>query len=341
MSDNSPFLCGQVLPSADHHKAAVSKQSRKLRAFLQRLCEKDKEMPQGHIGFRDIATEEVTREVINFLGRDEVVFQHLEDLSVTNEQPRWTVKAVLEAFETNGFVTEGKSITVTGLHFFTYLFGVLKGRWTHCPNLTGNHQTRNQAYSSLSSEDRMANFLNQLVSETTTLTGPSRIKRLWSSKFCQNVLPGSAENRKPDMILLPEGKTPDWRNVVALAEMKQGVKFQDVDWFDECARRANTLWSCQDGRRFVMTMQLKGSAFSFMFFDRGGAVCPALLDINEDKEQFLRLVLYLTLGDPGACFEISCFRHRLTTSWQAWWVLTQRSTATAHLPSSNQRVGST
>jgi hypothetical protein len=56
-----------------------------------------------------------------------------------------------------------------------------------------------------------------------------------------------------------------------------------------------------------MTMQLWGSTFSFMFFDRGGAVCADMLDINENKEQFLRLVLYLTLGDPGACLKILCF----------------------------------
>jgi hypothetical protein len=188
-----------------------------------------------------------------------------------------------------------------------------------------------------STEDQMAEFLNRLVFETTKLTGPSHIKRRWSSQFCQSVLPGSAENRKPDLILVPEGKTPDWRNVIALAEMKQGM-MSDMDWFDECARRANTMWSCQDGRRFVMTMQLSGSKFSFMFFDRGGAVCPALLDINQDKEQFLRLVLYLTLGDPGAYFKISCFRHCLTTSWQAWSVLTQQSTAMARPPSFEQGI---
>jgi hypothetical protein len=153
----------------------------------------------------------------------------------------------------------------------------------------------------------MAEFLNRLVSETTALTGPSRIKRLWSSEFCQKVLPGSAEERKPDLILVPEGKSLDWRNVIALAEMKQGVTIQPLEWFDECARQANTMWSCQDGRRFVMTMQLWGSKFSFMFFDRGGAVCADMLDINENKEQFLRLVLYLTLGDPGACLKILCF----------------------------------
>jgi hypothetical protein len=164
------------------------------------------------------------------------------------------------------------------------------------------HQTRDAKTGRPSSEDLMADFLNQLVAETLALSGPSRIRSKWSAEYCQKVLPGSHEECKLDIALVPEDVPLDWRNVVSLAEMKKnGVDVDSLNWFDECARRANTVWSCQDARRFVVTMQLVGSKFSFMFFDRGGAVCPTVLDIQRDKEQFLRLVLYLSLGDPGAC----------------------------------------
>jgi hypothetical protein len=166
------------------------------------------------------------------------------------------------------------------------------------------YQTRDAKTGRPSSEDLMAEFLNQLVAETLALSGPSRIRRKWSAEYCQKAFPGSQEERKPDIALFPEDVPLDWHNVVSLAEIKKdGVDVDSLNWFDECARRANTVWGCQDARRFVVTMQLIGSKFSFMFFDRGGAVCPTVLDIQRDKEQFLRLVLYLSLGDPGACFK--------------------------------------
>ena len=48
----------------------------------------------------------------------------------------------------------------------------------------------------------MAEFLNRLVDETLVLTGPHPIAREWSSEYCQQILPGSAEGRKPDIILV-------------------------------------------------------------------------------------------------------------------------------------------
>jgi chromosome segregation ATPase len=115
-------LCGQVLSSASHYPEEVSKQSHTLRAVLQPLTDMDKEKPQGHIDLQDDFAQ-VTREVINFMGRDEVVFQHLEDLSsVANKRPQRirSVEAVLEVFKKKGIVKEGKSsIAVTGLHFLT------------------------------------------------------------------------------------------------------------------------------------------------------------------------------------------------------------------------------
>lgn len=82
--------------------------------------------------------------------------------------------------------------------------------------------------------------------------------------------------------------------------MKQhGVDVQKQEWFDETAKRANTVWGCQDARTFVITLQYFGEQFAFSFFDRGGAVCPDMLSVVDDKEEYLRLVLYLSLADPG------------------------------------------
>jgi hypothetical protein len=155
-----------------------------------------------------------------------------------------------------------------------------------------------------STEDRMTNFLNRLVEEALLLAGESKIKRIWSSEYCQKPLPGSAEEHKPDIILLPNDPlVQDWRRVFTLAEMKQhGVDVDRQEWFDEIAKRANTIWGCQDARNFVIVLMFVGEAFTFAFFDRGGAVCLDMLSIVDDKEEYLRLVLYLSLADPGLSF---------------------------------------
>jgi hypothetical protein len=93
----------------------------------------------------------------------------------------------------------------------------------------------------------MAEFLNRLVDETLVLTGPHPIAREWSSEYCQQILPGSAEGRKPDIILVDKETPKDWRNVLTLAEMKlQSVDPKSPAWYDEVAKRANTLYTSQD-----------------------------------------------------------------------------------------------
>ncbi|KAG1744089.1 uncharacterized protein EDB91DRAFT_1080896 [Suillus paluster] len=87
---------------------------------------------------------------------------------------------------------------------------------------------------------------------------------------------------------------------VSLVEMKQhSVDVQKQEWFDETAKCANTIWGCQDAHTFVIMLQYFGEQFAFSFFDRGGAVCPDMLNIMDDKEEYLRLVLYLSLANPG------------------------------------------
>lgn len=146
--------------------------------------------------------------------------------------------------------------------------------------------------------------MNRLVDATLELAGESLIHRTWSSDYCQKYLPGCAEERKPDIILVPHNPprplVQDWRRAVSLVEMKQhGVDVQKQEWFDETAKRANTVWGCQDAHTFVITLQYFGEQFAFSFFDRGGAVCPDMLSVVDDKEEYLRLVLYLSLADPG------------------------------------------
>lgn len=79
------------------------------------------------------------------------------------------------------------------------------GRWSaklDCPDLKAPHVTR-QAGGGSSTEDLTARFMNRLVDVTLELAGKSLIHRTWSSDYCQKYLPGCAEERKPDIILVP------------------------------------------------------------------------------------------------------------------------------------------
>ncbi|KAG1737845.1 uncharacterized protein EDB91DRAFT_1249522 [Suillus paluster] len=124
-------------------------------------------------------------------------------------------------------------------------------------------------------------------------------------------LPGCAEECKPDIFLVPynplQPLVQDWHQAVSLVKMKQhGVDVQKQEWFDKTAKCTNTIWGCQDAHTFVIMLQYFGEQFAFSFFDRGGAICPDMLNIMDDKEEYLRLVLYLSLADPSmVCLEMS------------------------------------
>ncbi|KAG2737378.1 hypothetical protein P692DRAFT_20698378, partial [Suillus brevipes Sb2] len=181
-----------------------------------------------------------------------------------------------------------------------------------CPDLTQpHHATRSNGPST---EDLMAIFLNRLVEEVLTLLGPSHIHRKWSAEYCQKVLPGSAEDRKPDIILVDSDLPEDWRNLTTVGEMKKsGVDIKNPLWYDEVAKRANTMYASQDSRTFAPVLQFLGAQFTFVFFDRGGSVCLDVLGIHEDSEEYFRLVLYLSLAHRGVYNHKSmCFPNMTT-----------------------------
>ncbi|KAJ8582408.1 hypothetical protein M405DRAFT_921222 [Rhizopogon salebrosus TDB-379] len=73
---------------------------------------------------------------------------------------------------------------------------------------------------------------------------PHSITREWSSEYCQQILPRSVEGHKPDIILIDKETPKDWCNILTLAEMKlQSVDPKSLAWYDEVAKRANTLYT--------------------------------------------------------------------------------------------------
>ncbi|KAG1720071.1 uncharacterized protein EDB91DRAFT_1257200 [Suillus paluster] len=282
---------GLVAKTDEGYQRAVVEQARNLRAFLepsqhpqplqhlQASMSSQLSQPldsswasEGFVATQMEDNKAIARDVINWLCHDDVIFQHIKNL---------------------GDPTKLQSVKGVSAEL----------GWTDkidCPDLKAPHFNRQQGGGS-STEDRMTKFMNCSVEEALLLAGDSKIKRIWSSEYCQKPLPGSAEERKPDIILLPSDPlVQDWCCVFTLAEMKQHVltwinRSGLMRWQSELTRSG----VCQDACNFVIILMFVGEAFTFAFFDHGGAVCLDMLNIMDNTEEFLRLVLYLLLADPG------------------------------------------
>ncbi|KAG2134041.1 uncharacterized protein EDB93DRAFT_1254650 [Suillus bovinus] len=256
----------------DKYQNQVVAQVCKLKADLQPK-DQIKDSEEAYKGYFEMPASDVkdiTRRIIQELGRDE---------------------EILKIFCVKGFLDQNN-------------------HWTSaiaCPDLTQTHHaTRSNRPST---EDLMAIFLNHLVEEVLALLGPSHIHRKWSAEFCQRVLPGLAEDHKPDIILVDSDLPEDWRNLTTVGKMKKSsIDIKNPLWFDEVAKWANTMYASQDSRTFALVLQFLGAQFTFVFFDRGGSVCLDVLGIHEDSEEYFRLVLYLSLAHPSVYMHKSmCF----------------------------------
>ncbi|KAG1816434.1 uncharacterized protein BJ212DRAFT_1480883 [Suillus subaureus] len=278
-SYNTVQSCGLVAKTNKGYQRAVVEQACNLRAFLepsqhpqplqhlQASTSSQLSQPlnssctsEGFVATQMEDNKAIACDVINWLCHDDVIFQHIKNLG--DPTKLWSVKGVLQRFKEKGYLND-------------------QG-WTDkidCPDLKAPHFNHQHSGGS-STEDLMTKFMNCSVTEALLLAGNSKIKRIWSLEYCQKPLPGSAEERKLDIILLlSDPLVQDWHCVFMLAEMKQ----HGVDY----------------ARNIVIILMFMGEAFTFAFFNHGGTVCLDMLNIMDDTEEFLQLVLYLSLADPG------------------------------------------
>ena len=112
-------------------------------------------------------------------------------------------------------------------------------------------------------------------------------------------LQGSDTNRKPDLILIPErikNLSPlDWRDVSVVGEMKinKSSNTEKTSYIEEAGKTALLLYA-QDGRHSAPCLRLLGHHIILMFFDRGGSLSTAPIDINQNPEDFLRILVGLS-----------------------------------------------
>jgi len=113
-------------------------------------------------------------------------------------------------------------------------------------------------------------------------------------------LQGSDANRKPDLVLLPAdvaraSKRLDWRDVSAIGEMKINKTPNTMkSSYIEAAGKTALLLYAQDGRHSAPCLQFLGHHVILTFFDRGGSLSTAPIDINQNPEEFLRILVGLS-----------------------------------------------
>ena len=116
-------------------------------------------------------------------------------------------------------------------------------------------------------------------------------------------LKGSDANRKPDLILISQNiqySPLDWRDVHAVGEMKirNTAKTCKKSYIKAAGKTALLLYA-QDGRHSAPCLQILGTSVVLTFFDRGGSLSTAPIDIHKHPEEFLRVLIGLVRASRG------------------------------------------
>ena len=116
-------------------------------------------------------------------------------------------------------------------------------------------------------------------------------------------LKGSHANRKPDLILISQDiqyGPLDWRDVHAVGEMKirNTAKTRKKSYIEVAGKTALLLYA-QDGRHSAPCLQILRTSVVLTFFDRGGSLSTAPIDIHKHPEEFLRVLIGLARASRG------------------------------------------
>ncbi|KAF8134592.1 hypothetical protein EV363DRAFT_900412, partial [Boletus edulis] len=158
-----------------------------------------------------------------------------------------------------------------------------------------------------SSEQRMANFLNDLLRRAKkfgSIDDSDSICNMWTGAASTLVPTGAEVVRKPDLVLLPKSqivkqKPIDWRDILAIGEMKNRSSDRDTELsYVEVAGKTSTIFYSQDGRHAVSSLRILGTTVIFTFIDKGGSMSTVEANIHSDPTLFLHILLGLSFFPP-------------------------------------------
>ena len=119
-------------------------------------------------------------------------------------------------------------------------------------------------------EDAAASFLNSVVDDLKRVTGRNPC-RSWISKYCNQILPGSPIQRKPDIVLLDinHEEPIQWRNIRAVTEVTRSKTEIDriVDTIND---KTFIMFTTQFNRTFIPMISIFDTRLRLTVTDRQG-----------------------------------------------------------------------
>jgi hypothetical protein len=154
---------------------------------------------------------------------------------------------------------------------------------------------------SMQSEEKLADFLNNICENIHSLTGHAPIRR-WNSNFCNTVLEGSPISRKPDIVLVDTEKhTPiTWPSIRAIAEVTT-QEYEPKRISNTVTDKSYIILTTQPDRVFVPVLSFWGNlSVRLTVTDRQGQLRSQVLKLGvawrvSDSIKFVRLLI-------GLCF---------------------------------------
>lgn len=157
-------------------------------------------------------------------------------------------------------------------------------------------------------EKQLATWLNVITKSVMDTLGEQErpsVRRLWTANYCTLGLEPEFDTdmkRKPDLFgyqepLLEFGeKRPYWMKVGPLGELKTGdLKPHEV--LVDLANKAFCTFRAQDDRRYVVAISFHKFDVALYLFDRSGACHTSYLNMHKEPENFLRILLGMTMAD--------------------------------------------
>ncbi|KAL1729896.1 hypothetical protein EV714DRAFT_284581 [Schizophyllum commune] len=122
--------------------------------------------------------------------------------------------------------------------------------------------------------------------------------RRWSADFCDQPLSDGLVPRKPDLSLVPEGATADWKSHYVDGQLKSSTKYMK-DASAQLHDGALNTFAAQDERLFHIGIAFIGPLCFINCCDRSGCLQLKPIDIHAKPLEFLRIFLGLTILDKS------------------------------------------
>ncbi|KAG1853785.1 hypothetical protein C8R48DRAFT_675730 [Suillus tomentosus] len=145
--------------------------------------------------------------------------------------------------------------------------------WRDCPNLNAfTHHL----------EGQFGGFINTVAEICGEALGSSAPRRRWTAKYSTNVLGGHQANRKPDLTLIDQNTSADWRCVRSFGEMKskKNTAASLNELCDQISVKSAILFGSQDNRNFVIALGFAKYNMIVYRYNRGGLMCSAAISIT-------------------------------------------------------------